>query len=66
VFKLAESPAQAKGVQLRDREDANTALGASRAAFEPVSRPPRRVGSRGIDDLHELVVACGEHVFSIV
>jgi hypothetical protein len=55
-----EAFAQAGGVELGDREDADAALGASWSALEPGAGAVGRVGYGSIDDLDEVRVAGGE------
>ncbi len=60
-----EAFTQAGGVELRDGEYADAALGASGSAFEPCAGAARGVGNGGVDDLDELGVAGWEHVVRI-
>jgi hypothetical protein len=56
-----EAFAQASGIELRDREDADAALRASGSAQQPGAGAAAGVGNGGIDDLDELSVAGREH-----
>jgi hypothetical protein len=49
----SQAGAETGGIQLRDGEDADAALRASRSAEEPGTGAAGGVGNGGIDDLHK-------------
>lgn len=63
--KRGEAVAEARGIELRDGEDTGAALGASGGAEKPGAGAAGGVGNGGIDDLHELSIARGEHKLRI-
>jgi hypothetical protein len=57
--ELAEAFAQPRCVELVNGEDSVATLRATGTAYEEIAAATSRVGERGIEDLHKLVVALG-------
>jgi hypothetical protein len=60
-----ESIAEAGGIEGRDGEDADAALGATGSALQPGAGAAGGIGDGGVDDLNELRVAGGHAAFRI-